>query len=162
MHLRGLAIATLICALIVAGCRTDVKETAPHQSDSGFSFEIDDGTGIFHSKTKSYLPVYCGTQYPVRKMDIGQENFDAIEGLVTAGNIWSAKVIAVPHCHAIDVDLPGQYYQFDLLDKSVTLNIGQCQRVDPAHEPYLRAMRQIVRAVSDRQKLVVKGECIRF
>jgi hypothetical protein len=95
-------------------------------------------------------------------MDIGQDNFDEIAGLVTASDIGSAKIVDIPQCRVIDVDLPGQYYKFVLAGKSVTLNVGQCQRIDPAHEPYLKAMRQIVRTVSDRQKLKVEGECIRF
>lgn len=95
-------------------------------------------------------------------MDIGQDNFDAIEGLVDAGNVWAARAVDVPECRPIDVALPEQYYKFDTPAKSITLRIGQCQDMDPAYEPYLKAIRQIVRTVSDRQKLVVRGECAYF
>ncbi len=95
-------------------------------------------------------------------MDIGQDNFDAIAGLVAVGDIRDAKVVSVPDCRIIDVAVPGEYYRFDWHDKSVTLNVGQCQAISAEHEPYLKAIRQIVRNVSDRQTLVVRGKCIRF
>jgi hypothetical protein len=161
MHHRSLPLIAA-CAFAVAGCRTDLKDTTPYQSGIGLSFEIEDGTGIFYSKTKTYLPVYCGTEYPIRSMDIGQDNFDAIAGLVAAGDLWNAKVLDVPQCHAIDVALPRKHYRFDVPGRSVSIDVGQCQRIDPTYAPYLKAMRQIVRTVSDRQKLKVKGECVRF
>ena len=162
MHIRILALAALACSIASAGCGSQIKESPPYSSEAGLTFEIDDGTGIFYSKSKSYLPVYCSTNYPIRKMDIGQDNFDAIAGLVTAGDIWHTKVVGISQCQVIDVGLPGQYFKFETHDKSVTIKVGQCQRVDSAHEPYLKAIRQIVRTVSDRQKLYVSGECIRI
>ncbi len=95
-------------------------------------------------------------------MDIGQESFDAIEGLVKAGDIWSSKVVGIPACHVIDVGLPEPSYKFEMPGRSVNLHVGQCQAIDAAHEPYIKAIRQIVRNVSDRQKLYVEGECIYF
>jgi hypothetical protein len=149
-------------ALVVVGCRADVKDATPYSSDSGLSFEIDDGTGIFYSKTKSYQPIYCGTKYRVRSMDIGQDNFDAISGLVKAGDIWTAKVEPISQCQVIDIGYPEQHYRFDASGRSISLDIGQCQRIDSAHEPYIKAIRQIIRTVSDRQKLRVEGKCVYF
>ena len=161
MNLR-ISVLVIACLVSLAACHTGARDATPYMSESGLIFEIDDGTGIFYSGNKTFVPIYCDTKYPVRAMDIGQENFNAISDLVTSGDIWTAKVEPVPGCQILDVARQGQHYKFEIPGKSISLDVGQCQRIDPPHEPYIKAMSRIVRTVSDRQTLRVRGQCAYF
>jgi hypothetical protein len=162
MHPLSLWPASLVLVAALGGCHAEVKETLPYKSAIDLSFEIGDGSGTYFSNTRSYLPAHCGAEHRMKRMEIGQENFDAIEGLVIAGRILDAKVETIPACQTIDVELPGERYRFHLADGSVTLELGQCERIDAAHEPYLKAIRQIVTTVAASKKLIKPDRCVYF
>ncbi|GAA5007485.1 hypothetical protein FNZ56_04055 [Pseudoluteimonas lycopersici] len=161
MNVRNALLAIAAVCLSVACAHRPFDET-PYSSDDGFSFQVYDGTGTFDSKTKTYKPLYCGTEYPERRLDIGQAGFDAVKGLVDAGDLWSAKVAEKPDCRGMDPAPNAQFFHFQKSGKSQTLVIEQCEEVAAQYRPYLAAIKQIVRGVSDQQTLHVQGECVRI
>jgi hypothetical protein len=135
----------------------DVK---PYVSDSGFSFQVADGTGTYDSATKFYQVEWCGAKYPGFAMDLGQATFNEIEHSVSDGGIWSVVPERDSACSEIIPERPGQFFRFRDARRSVTLDIRQCYVVPAAVQARLDAIRAAVRRESDKRKLHVPYECI--
>jgi hypothetical protein len=146
-------------SLLLAGC---AHAPPPYANANGFSFEVDDGSGTYYSATRKFRPEYCGTPYPGRDLDIGQANFDRIEHLVDAADLWSSQLETIDGCTDIDPYTAHSRVRFDRPGRSITLEWGKCQRVPGERGQALDEIKHIVRAESDRLTLRVAAACIRM
>ena len=162
MNIRISLVSFLLIAFALVGCVHAKRYIRSYQSTKNFSFVIDDGTGLYSSDTQSFTPMYCGSKLKELHVDIGQQKFSGIEQLVESADLWSAQVINNPQCRTINPEPEGEYFMFVSRDHEVTLSIPYCSVVDSKYKAALSNIKAIIRAESDKHKVKVSYQCVRF
>ena len=162
MKMRISLLLILHPVIMIAGCAHNEVKIQPYASSKGFSFVINDGTGLYASKTQYYLPIHCGNKLKELHIDIGQDKFDEIEKIVESTDLWSAQASDIPGCRPIEPEPDGDYYQFTSPTRQVTLSIPYCSRVDEKYKTPLDTIRSIIRTESDKHEIKVGYHCIKF